>query len=738
MKVIDGILYLDWNELRSYGYSEKYLSKVTTNYRKGSKTYANIPDPDDNRKNLVRYDSIPRDSIEYKNIPGADQLIRECQRQKLELLIKPDSKAFDLYYSSPAAEHATDLQEVASWLMLAAPVSRSQVRQLGYVSLNDLYQDIMDLLNDKVRRHELNAWNTRNLRRFKDKIKPFYQYYKSHPSHFNPSDPDYYYTQTSLHPVYKSALETLISKKYGVRNAAKLKERDTHDTQAEEQQALLIRLYSDPMKLSLEQTWIAYIRKATDMHNLWKETKGTQGWDDRCLFTRQTAENFLYRADIRQIWYSRRHGSKPAQDAFMMVTKRKPASRANGKWVIDGTPIHMYFMRNGKAWNRLNVFFVMDEYSWAILGYCISFNENSEQVIAALRDACRRTGQLPYEIQSDNSKPIQAWHTQHAIRTISKHYTPASPGNARSKRIEPFLKHFNDRILKLKPGYMGNPHATLNHQPNMEVMLEKVKNKLIPTFEQAYKILDESLNEWNSHIFDGAQPLVKYHHSVQQHQSDQRLFSPAIDVHAFWYQPGRMVQVPDTSGSSRKMVSVFQPTEYTYSNRGIVVEHKDQVTGISEKYHFDVPDAAFNASHISSRFTIRIEPEKFDRAMLYQDGKPLIHEGRQVIAERAYEQPSARIDAGPEDMNRLHKTLQVKKGQEEMAAAKFDRYIQVAGANGHAEPIESSWIHGKEISGPAAAALNESLVNKRLASTGQPEPEPVPVEETIHETIKRF
>ncbi|MEQ9021303.1 MAG: transposase family protein, partial [Pseudomonadales bacterium] len=322
--------------------------------------------------------------------------------------------------------------------------------------------------------------SVKNLRIFKRKLAPFYQYYKQLPHHFDPSDSEYYLTAPEIHPEYLSALESLISNKYGKRNAAKLKKRNDTDKQAEEQQALLIRLHADTIKLSIDQTWAAYMRRATQMMDLYQQTNGEKGWDDRCIITAQTVKNFLNAPEIRQIWYSKRHGKKPASNVFSVVTKRKSASFANAKWVIDGKPMQINFSHKGYNYSRIHAFVVIDEHSWAVVGYHLSFSENTDQVIMALRDACMRTKCLPHEIQADNSSAIVSWHAKHAIRSISKHFTLAQAGNARSKRIENFFGHFNAQILKFKPGFYGKHHNKLDHAVNEEEMARQIKGNLLP------------------------------------------------------------------------------------------------------------------------------------------------------------------------------------------------------------------------------------------------------------------
>lgn len=740
MKVIDNTLYFTWDELIRYGFTFKFISKVTSESRSGKRSsYFSIQDPQDLRSNLISYDSIPESSRIKRNLPTKEELIRRATNDTLQTLPKPDPKAYEYYYNGPASDKAKELQQLAAWMMVCAPVNRTAARKMGYDSVDGFYEDVIRLLNDQ------NIWSGTSLQIFKKKkLKPFYQYYKTHPSHFDPKDPDYYFSSLTTHTAYEAALEQLVSKKYGTRNASRVNE---------EMLALLIRLYADPKKPNLTHVRLAFLREADKMVKLFQETNGAKGWDPRNIFqdadgnpkiiTEQTIHNHLYDPEIKQVWWSKRHGKKH-NETYSMILNRKPASFANAKWIMDGTPIHMYFMGQGKngkmtAFNRLNVFFIMDEYSWAIIGYFISFSENADQVLYALRDACMRTGHMPHEIQSDNSSAIQSWQVQEAIRQISPRYIPAQAGNARAKRIEPWLHQFNNRILRYKTGYMGNPHASLDYKPNEDALIEQRKLALLPSLKEAIQILDDSLNEWNSHVFDGSKPLEKYHKSLEATRQDQIQFTRAHDIAAFWYTPGDMITIKDTSSRSRATQRVFQPTPFNYSNRGVIVSRKNPENNVVEKHRFCLMDPDFNASRIGDKFTLKIEPEKFQKAYIYQNGKPVLGaDQKPIMLTQSTLHPSAQVDHTSETRTRLAAEQQAKKAQTAEVNERWERYMAIAEKNGHtATPLDTSHVWGKEISTPAAASLNERWLNEEEND----DTEYIPVDDADHKVntgLKRY
>jgi transposase InsO family protein len=567
-----------------------------------------------------------------------------------------------------------------------------------------------------------------NLDRFKRKLQPFTAYHKACPQHFDPLHPHYYMVATDLHPLYSAALDSLVSKKYGNKAAAKVLKKSEDDTQADETQALMIRLYADPKKLNFEQAYIAYMREASRLVSLTK-------WDTRALISQQTLENFLKRPEIQQLWYSKRHGKKEAADVYAPVIHRKAASFANAKWVIDGTPLHMYFNHRGSTYQRLNIFVVLDEHSWAVVGYSLSFAETTEAVMQALRNACQNTGLMPHQVQSDNSSAIQSWHVQQAIGQIAIYNTPSAPGNARAKVIEPFFRHFNSRILKLQPGYMGNPHASLEYRPNDEYLLANRGH--FPTLQEAVSIVDNSLNIWNAHVFNDAEPMRKWRESVEKTRAQQRRFTAETDVAAFWHVPGRMKQVKDQA-ASRKMISVFEPTEYTYTNKGIIVERKQPLADKAEKYIFQFPatDAGdFLSRHIGGKFILKIEPEHFNEARLFTpDHRPLLADGQPVSLQGLERSASALVDATPHEREALDTKRKAFAAQKATVEAQFDRYMKIAESNGHTAPIDTSWVMGKQVSTAAKSQVNEA----RFAALSAPQDMELVADEPKRVTPKRY
>ena len=288
---------------------------------------------------------------------------------------------------------------------------------------------------------------------------------------------------------------------------------------------------------------------------------------------------------------------------------------------------------------------------------------------------------------------------------------------------------------------MGGHTNSLDYQVSPEHLNKMVKGNLLPTLEEAFNIMDESFHEWSGIFFKGSQPYKKYSTNLEHTKEEQRMFSQEKDVDAFWYQPGKMIQVKDTTAAKQKTRMVFKPQEYSYSNKGIIVEKVDPLTKEKRHYVFDIPDATFNAQNITAKFTIKIEPEHFSCARIYQDGKPVLDaKGDPILATSKQAHPSAQVDHSGSSRIQLANELERKKQQREIATEQFDRYMEIAEKKGFNEPIDASWVHGKEIAGPAQASLNEqrlAAITKGKEEEMEEEPELVPVE-TVDEDIRRF
>ncbi|MEQ9567599.1 MAG: hypothetical protein RLN85_17630, partial [Pseudomonadales bacterium] len=147
------------------------------------------------------------------------------------------------------------------------------------------------------------------------------------------------------------------------------------------------------------------------------------------------------------------------------------------------------------------------------------------------------------------------------------------------------------------------------------------------------------------------------------------------------------------------------------------------------------------ALKITEKFTLKIEPEDFSYARIYQDDRPILDKhGNPVMAVRTLEHSSAKVDHTPNSRKQLANELDRKEEQVEINEKRFERYMEVAAQNGHTAPIDTSWVHGKLHADNAIMELNEHRINAiKEANAEEPEEEDVVYSDQENkETISRF
>ena len=102
------------------------------------------------------------------------------------------------------------------------------------------------------------------------------------------------------------------------------------------------------------------------------------GW--KLIKSAQTLINFLYKEDIKSIWYGHRHGEQIFKEKYVYQHSTILPSMRDSLWYSDGTKLNLYYRyenENGKTLiGTKQVYEVMDAYSEVFLGYHISTSEN--------------------------------------------------------------------------------------------------------------------------------------------------------------------------------------------------------------------------------------------------------------------------------------------------------------------------------------------------------------------------
>lgn len=308
-------------------------------------------------------------------------------------------------------------------------------------------------------------------------------------------------TKTSLRnkatKYLKEGYAGIISDKYGMQNALKLKER--------EQEALIDELLAKHTNLDNEL-----------VSNLYNIVAQKMNWP---TVTAQTVGNRKKERNL--VIYAGRNGVSALSNNLLMQNKRQGPTAPMLYWTLDGWDAELLYQntivdKRGYSTttyhNRLTMVVVLDAFNKYPIGYAIGSHESPELIKQALRNAINHTAELfgqrmnPRQLQSDN---YQSKVLTPVYEACSKFYTPAKVKNAKAKIIEPYFSHINKTYCKLMDNWSGhNINSGSKNQPNSE-MLNKL-SKFFPDeqgcrqqlesiirSERAKKV-DEYLSNWEN------------------------------------------------------------------------------------------------------------------------------------------------------------------------------------------------------------------------------------------------
>ena len=231
----------------------------------------------------------------------------------------------------------------------------------------------------------------------------------------------------------KESYSSIISKKYGSKNAAKVKD--------DEQLALIEVLLGKHQNLNNEQIARHY-----------NDVAGAIGWKsiDSGVIANKRKELDLY-------VFAGQHGATDLMHKKHMQIKRSKPSASMLYWTMDGWDAELLYQKtaidkNGNSvttyHNRLTVVMIVDPYNYYIVGYAIGEKETPKLIRQALKNALKHTEDLfgakykPYQLQTDH---YQIKNLRPTYEGTTVHFTPAKVKNSKSKVIEPFFDKFNEK-----------------------------------------------------------------------------------------------------------------------------------------------------------------------------------------------------------------------------------------------------------------------------------------------------
>lgn len=191
-------------------------------------------------------------------------------------------------------------------------------------------------------------------------------------------------------------------------------------------------------------------------------------------------------------------GDKALKNTRMKQIHREAPTQALTYWTLDGWDAELFYQKktpktvkkNGEEkrymyttyTNRKTMVVVLDACEKYPVGYAIGDHESPALIREALRNAVQHTKELfgerykPLQLQSDNyQKKVMVPFYE----AMTKYYTPAALGNAKSKIVEPYFKRLNVEYCQKQANWSGfGITADKDNQPNLEVLNQN--HKFIP------------------------------------------------------------------------------------------------------------------------------------------------------------------------------------------------------------------------------------------------------------------
>lgn len=257
----------------------------------------------------------------------------------------------------------------------------------------------------------------------------------------------------------RGGYETLVTGKYGLKNAAKV--------MTDEQQSVITRLLADHRNFNNEE-----------IANLYNIVAKELGWQDIT-----GAAIGVWRKKLDLITSAGRLGASNFHNVKAMQNRREKPTAPLLFWTMDGWDVELYYQatvtdKKGHQvttyHNRLCMVVVLDPCEMYPIGYAIGTHETPELIKAALRDAANHTAELFGQRYRCNQ--LQSDH--YAIKTMLSLYstmsdkvTPARVKNAKSKIIEPFFNWINNQYFRYAGNWSGYGITSDKYkQPNSDAL----------------------------------------------------------------------------------------------------------------------------------------------------------------------------------------------------------------------------------------------------------------------------
>jgi Integrase core domain len=517
------------------------------------------------------------------------------------------------------------LTEVNHWIDLTGKWSTSSrnlsfVQQYGFEKserCENPVGEFLDFVCEEINKRKLHNFNISNRRKFIDKLKPITLWLES------AAAGNYQEEQSRK----TAALESLISKKFGVTNYCKRSEWHIN------QLVKLARFGNQPKSVTL---WNSLNSEAL-----------TRGKDE---ISYETLRLWLNDKSIYNRLRLAYDGHMKWMNNRMFVINTEGASGSDVLWWADGETVELYWWdAKDRQLRRENYCVVMDDFSRKIIGWARG-TESHDTTYRAVKRAIEHRGTVAWQFKTDKGPGFKGTIIEDFFDTVfagGYGHTPATTGLARAKAIEPMFARFREQVLATQfvnhsfgnitsKGSQANPDFIKEHLHEFPTSPEQLDNQWMI-----------AIDFWNSKPHEQGKNAGKTPDELYEYEYDDRKYvSELWMTEKFW---------------------LSKPKPSTYEAHGL------KITWAKQDYLYLAPVpvrtdsseedlqkvASFLNENAGRKFDVKFDPDNLDRVALYFNGTFMCYAFNKIKTKRAL------FDTTSEDSHILHQYWKIQEMQEE-------------------------------------------------------------------------
>lgn len=306
----------------------------------------------------------------------------------------------------------------------------------------------------------------------------------------------------------------------------------------------------------------------------------------------RTVNNIFRKALRNPVVYAHRYGVDKMRYNMLSYASIQHAENAGDQYQIDGWTMPFYYRDPvDKRLKTMCLFVVMDAYSKKAVGYYVSGSENTETILNALEDAVRKTGELPFEIVSDNHSFNQTKVAGETSRKPLKDWElhgPFPPIRDTSRSLKEVSVRFGECYAKQQYGYTGQGIRSISPDARIsqELFDKYMKAGYLLTEDQIKAIAIYCVDMWNNGVEnEGKSPNQLYEESERPNSiklGDWRRCSHFFDL--FTRDMSEVTvkngQISIVRAGRKYEYQLTSDQAYKFNNKPVTVKYIDLSEGI--------------------------------------------------------------------------------------------------------------------------------------------------------------